>query len=92
MVRGKLASLFIDGDWGSNLPTGTSNSAPAPVSRDAFRDAYRTALTNPEVAEGLFERISSGPDERDAGGKYQDEEELFDRWFESTYSEDAPGN
>ena len=92
MVRRKLASQFIDGDWGSNLPTETFNSAPALVPRDAFRAAFRTALTNPEVAEGLFERIAPGPDERDADGKYPDEEELFDRWFESTDSEDAPGN
>jgi len=64
IVRGKLAPLFHDSEWGASLPTSTSNSAADLVPRDAFRDAYRTALKNPDVAEGLMERITARPDER----------------------------
>jgi hypothetical protein len=87
MVRAKLAPLFDDSEWGARLPTSTSNSAPDLVPREAFRDAYRTALTNSDVESAWSEEVVPEPDRRHAGDKPLDEEKLFDRWFETTYSE-----
>jgi hypothetical protein len=100
MVRAQLSILLDDETWSRRLPTATTNVSPDLLDSEAVKEAYRSAVRDPLVWEGLIadlpelrsvrtaapRRVGAAPSSVHCRDVNDgDRERLFDEWFVLTY-------